>query len=308
MSIRRRLPQSDEQRVRAINSAKNKMDNPGPDGNFLTTPTQTRLDDIYTNFNEAKNEAALALGNQAESTEDVVPKKLNAAKFVSHFIQVFNLGVSRGRYPKAHRAYYQLDINSEAVPPLTSEADITLWGQHIAEGDALRTGVGGDDMENPTAVEVAAAVLLFTNANTGQSTLKDTYDDMLEAIDALRPEADGVIKKVWDEVETFYNEEEAASKRRNAREWGVIYVSDIPLTFHITVTDGNTSLPLEGVLVEMLETGNDVTTNSAGQADLVSNISAEVCTLQFTKAGYGTHMEQVTLTEDTEYNVGVALT
>ena len=75
-------------------------------------------------------------------------------------------------------------------------------------------------------------------------------------MEAQRPEADAVVEKVWDEVETFYNEETPASIRRKAREWGIIYVSDIQLTFNIHAKDSVSNNPIEAVVCELTETGN----------------------------------------------------
>jgi len=65
---------------------------------------------------------------------------------------------------------------------------------------------------------------------------------------ALNEEADGVIKKVWDEVETFYNEEDKESQRANAREWGVVYVTvgQEPATINIELRNISTGTNIPG--------------------------------------------------------------
>ncbi|MEO5569916.1 MAG: hypothetical protein ABIT08_08305 [Bacteroidia bacterium] len=44
--------------------------------------------------------------------------------------------MARGKYPKAIRAHYLIDVNSDAVPPLVTETDITLQGQRIKDDDS----------------------------------------------------------------------------------------------------------------------------------------------------------------------------
>ena len=49
---------------------------------------------------------------------------------------------------------------------------------------------------------------------------------MLEDVEAERPDTDDLILDIWDQVEFFFRKDEASSKRRKAREWGVVYVND----------------------------------------------------------------------------------
>ena len=228
-----------------------------------------------------------ALSLQAGVTSLVDTAKALAKMFTSHFIQVFNFGVARSVYPKADRAYYQLDVNSEALQPLGTEQEILLWGGRIKPGDLARVAAGGAAMSNPTSTEVSAKVLDFKNKNDDQANKKTAYDHSQEAINTLHDEADKVIKKIWDEVETFYNEEEPASKRRKAREWGVVYVSDVPLTFNIHAKDSVSNAAIEGVVCELLQTNNTQTTNASGDCEITSTITGSA-TFQFRHADYVT--------------------
>jgi hypothetical protein len=295
MAIQRRLPKSNETTERALTSAKAKNDSLKSGEKFLTTPTETRLNIIQPAYHNAMKARDNALALQAGSTSLVNKAAATARLFVNHFIQVFNLGVARGKYAKADRAYYELDVNSESVPPLGKEQDITTWGTRIVEGDADRVTAGGADMVNPTAEEVGTAVDDFNDKNSDQSTKKDAYDAAQEAIIALNDEAQKVVRKVWDEIDTYYNEEEPSSKRRKAREWGVVYVSDIMLTFNFTVTDSINHLPLADVLVELPDTGTSATSDGLGKAQLKSTITDEA-TFRFSHPNCITKEQTITLT------------
>jgi hypothetical protein len=281
----RRLPTTDEGRLRALNSGKTKNDSIPLPQQFLTANTKTRLNTMQPQFQTAMQNRGNALAAQGGATTLVNSAFAEGRNYISHFIQVFNFGVARNKYPAAHRAYYQLDMNNDKLPALRSEQDITTWGLRISQGDAARIAAGGVAMANPDVAEVDAAILNFNTVNGSQSTLKDAYDTAQEVVEGLREEADKVIKKVWDEVETFYNEETPASKRRNAREWGVVYMSDIELTFNFEVKDSATNAPIANVEILLEETGNTVNTDAAGIAQMLSKISDE-CNFKFTHADY----------------------
>jgi hypothetical protein len=303
----RKLPQSDPGRNRALTKAKTKNDSIAAPDRFLTAPTQTRLNTEQPVFKTALQNKSNALAAQAASTGTTGGAFARARMFISHFIQVFNLGVVRGVYLAAHRAFYHLDVSSDRVPVLSNEEDITTWGANLHDGDAARIAAGGAAMANPTIAQVDTETGAFNTDNVAQSLLKDALDTAEEAVAAQRAEADKVIKKVWDEVETFYNEEEPSSMRRKAREWGVVYLSDIKLTFHFLTKESAGHTALAGVNVELTETGNEATTGGDGKADMESTISDEA-TFEFSLADYITQQVVVPLPSGTtEFNVTVEL-
>ncbi|MBK5285246.1 MAG: hypothetical protein JJE25_07560, partial [Bacteroidia bacterium] len=268
MGITRRLPQTDDGRDRALTTGKERKDTVTPADMAITPATEARLDIIQPGFQAKMLVRGVALSVQSASTSVVDTAKALAKMFTSHFIQVFNLGVHRGVYPKADRAYYQLDVNSEAVPHMSTEQEILQWGERIKPGNVARLAAGGAAMSNPTEPEVTIKVLDFKTKNEDQANKKTAFDQAQESVEALHSEADKVIKKIWDEVETFYNEEEAPSKRRKAREWGVVYVSDIKLTFNFALNNSADGNPVEAVECELTETNNTVFTNALGTATM----------------------------------------
>jgi len=220
----RRLPLSDEQRIRALNRAKGKVDS-SPDAGFILMPkTITRLNTTQPIFANNMTKRGSALKEQATATLLARKAKEKLRILVSHFIQVFNKGVERGVFQQSHRAFYQLDINSNKVPLLRTENEILRWGKHIIDGDASRVAGGGAPMAMPYTSEVTNAYNDFNTKRSDKSLKKDAYDNAQEDVSDMRKQVDKLILRVWDEVETAFNEEEPSSKRRKAREWGVLYV------------------------------------------------------------------------------------
>ena len=81
-------------------------------------------------------------------------------------------------------------------------------------------------MENPSITEVETAYETFIIEHNAQSGKKDEFDESQETVEDERDDTDDLILDVWDEVEFFFRKDEASSKRRKAREWGVVYIND----------------------------------------------------------------------------------
>lgn len=224
-SINRDFPQTIIDRYEAIALAKNKRDSVPAASNPFTGATDTRLTNMFTDY-DGKRTAIISARQVYSNGTPVKDTAGNSLRlFISHFIQVFNFGVARGKYPAADRTSYDLPVEDSPLPDLSKDSDLLLWANNIVNGDALRVAAGGAPMSNPSAAEVQVAKTAFHTLFDLQSNRKDALDNAQEALEDLLPEADNVIRKVWDELETFYNEETDEGRRENCREWGVIYIT-----------------------------------------------------------------------------------
>ena len=221
--IRRISPETIDTKQEALDLAYNKLNSLLPADNPLSAATSSRLATGLSQMN-AKMEAVM-LAKAAYNANTVIKNEAQMDCFIyaSHFFQVFNLGVKRGVYSAVQRDFFKLPIDSDALPDMDKSADLRLWAKRIVDGDPLRITAGGAAMSNPTTAEVSSRYTNFNTLFTDQSNLKDALDAAQEALEAILPEIDRVIKKVWDELETFYNEESDESRRANCVEWGVVY-------------------------------------------------------------------------------------
>ena len=273
-TLTRKLANSNLGRQAAINTAKDKNDNTAPGTGPLTANTITRLNAMKTSYDAAITAHGNAKAAQTGGTplKDGIIQLLRM--FVSHFIQVFNLGVKRNKYPAAHRSFYQLNVNSDAVPNLDDENNVLLWGNRLVDGNAERLLAGGAAMANPDITEVQGALTNAETAFNNYSTLAENLDAAEESLATLNTEADKLIKRIWDEVETFYGEEEASSKRENARRWGVIYVGTAIATLTGLVKENGIGRPN----TEVTLTKNDLTaiTNAEGRYTLQTTVTGDI--------------------------------
>jgi hypothetical protein len=296
MGVHRNFPNTDVKRNTALFLAKTKKDNTAPAYMALTTNTIARLDVTQVLFSQKIEAKYFALAEQAASTTAKKISQAKTKKLISHFIQGFNNGVGREVLSAPDRAFFHLDINSNSVPSLGKESDITFWGDNLIEGDAIRVAAGGAPMANPTIAELEAEYNIFVNLNSEQSTLKDAYDKAQEAVSNMRVEVDKLILRIWDGVETFYDSEELPSLRRKAREWGVTYVSRHKGVIRGTVTDAANGKPLQSVSVKLIEAEEFTETDAEGNY-LFRTSYTGACTLEFKLENYFTQTFKIEIPE-----------
>ena len=295
-NISRRLPQSNEARKLALERARTKAASPGPDGNFLTASTNTRLTAMTTQYLTVMAGLLLPEAQLRNQTVKKNSYKAMCKMIVSHFLQVFNLGADRNAYPKGDRSFYGMDIEKPKLPKMDTDALILEAANKVVDGDAARVLAGGNPMSNPTAAEVTTLRDTFNTELSLENNYKETYNVAQENVEDLNKEADAVIKKVWDEVDTFYNEHSPSSKRDRARLWGVIYESSGPPT-PITFTLRNALVPatlINGVTVTLLETGKAKTTNADGVCAYPTKVVGEVV-FKFECENYETRQLTITI-------------
>lgn len=220
----RQLPATDNSRLTALRNAKVKADS-NVETCAFTTETKTRLDVFLTQFETELSERSTSLHAQTEATNLHTQNGAKLKLVLSHFLQVFNFGVARGIYQPQDRVFYGLTLNQEELPKLSSHNDTETWANNISEGETARATAGGTAMANPTIADVQAAYDVFKLSKVDQSGKKDAYDKEQEDVDNLRDDADDIILDVWDEVEFTFRKEAASSKRRKAREYGVVYIT-----------------------------------------------------------------------------------
>lgn len=277
VTITRNLPESNPKRLLVLTTAKEKKDGLPPAQNIFTPNTTTRLDAIQPLFATALDGVRSAKGDSIHFTE----QKNNAGKilrmFCSHYLQVFNFGVERGVYPKAARAFFGLDTETGALPDMKTDGDAEQVGKNIATGEADLLSATLPAMSNPSAAEVATALATFKTQLTKHSNGAQALDTEQEAVDALVPEADKVIKKIYDEAEARYNEEEPESQRADCRWWGVQYKSiGDETTLTVQIKHASDHSPYPGLIVRLTEAaGKRLTTNENGEVVFITTLTGE---------------------------------
>ena len=283
----RRLPKSDAQRQMALSTAKRKNDNLPVGTVVISQGVADRLDIADPDFTQKLTLRDVALNLQTLATKAIVTARDALRTAAKQFIKTFNNGVALGTFPAEDRAYYGLPVSQDALPDMSSEEKLDFWCQKIITGDPLRVAAGGTAMAFPTIVEFTAKYNAYEAAKIDQSNKKDAYNAAQEVIEGMREEIDILILNIWDEVEAHFNRGDIASKRRDAREWGVVYVSkdeEISMTGHVTDLEGN---PVPDALVRLVEPDISDETDSNGEYN-IAVVAAGTYTVEVSKEGYQT--------------------
>lgn len=305
MSISRKLPRSSNSRYDALIAAKQKKDSVPAANNALTTATSTRLNNVVALFGNARNTLSVKKAESilATNQKDTLLEKV--AMKNSHYLQVLNMHIAQSIYPEAYRAYYKIDTNSTALPSQKLENEVVAVAQSIIDGEPSMIAGGGAAIPFPKLADIQTGFTALINKQKEQSSKKDATDQAEEAIVMLNTEADAVIKKIWDEVETFWNEHPAESLRKKSREWGVVYISDTQLTnIAGIVKDKDDSSLITAATVTIVSSDESTTTETTGVFTLKTG-TEDAQVVRIEKAGYTTKDINITVLLGKAIDLGV---
>lgn len=311
---RRQLPRTNNDRLTAFRSANAKNAATPPVDSPLTAGTQTALAATLPVYNDLIKTANTARSAQLAATEAVAPLLRSARLWVSHGYQALINACVREEFSRSVLAFYGLASTATANPDLASEQDVMNAGAAFAQGETDRVAAGGDPITFPLPATIATKVAALGTAHQAQSALKTAYDDAQEAIAAKNPDADKLILKLWNEVETAFDTGDKASMRRRAREWGVVYVpspgeapSPDEYSMMGKVTSAANGAPLPDVLLSIDGLGLSVTTDAEGRY-YFATMPPGTYTIKVTLTGYQPQEPSATVVAGTITELDVALT
>ena len=182
---------------------------------------------FLTRLLKESGEVDIAIGAQGTATDNFNAARKRAAIFVSHFYQVYDLGVTRGIYTAAGRSYYGRSITDTAIPDPATEDDLADALESLIKGEADRQTAEGAafvPMSNPSAVEVNAVRTQFNTLRNPKKLALERTDREREDVTSLEPEALELCKDIYDTVEYFFRKDpNDASRRTKCERWGVVY-------------------------------------------------------------------------------------
>ena len=220
----RRLPNTDQARIRALKSAVGKGDVYNVNELAISLNTLSEARNFLSKFEIAHNYYAQCYDNQVKESPKHQSNVKTARLYISHFIQVLNLSVLRSEVNPIHKKLYCLPIDNYNVPDLTSEAAMVEWGKRIIEGERKRTSQGGVPIYNPTIAKVKVHYDIFVDSYERQKALQVLTNRSLEGLATMRTRADELILDIWNQVEEqFRNISPNELRLDKCRDYGVIY-------------------------------------------------------------------------------------
>lgn len=219
----RRLPNTDQARIRALRTAIRMEERNGFSNHILSFKTVLEGKNFLSLFEKQQNIYLQSLQNQVNANKRYQQMISNARMYISHFIQVFNMTVIRGEIKKDHKQLYGLDTDNHTVPDLSTEQAVLDWGKKIIDGENERVKHGGMPIYNPTIARVKVHFDVFREYKTSQKIYQQTTNRNWEEMVALRRKGDDIIIQLWNEIEEHFRELKPYARLTKCREYGVVY-------------------------------------------------------------------------------------
>ena len=220
----RRLPNTDQARLRAIEMALEKGKRIAFKELAFSGQTLEKIQNLYPNLLNSTRQLQAAKQNQFDRSNEYGNIFKKAKLYLMHFVQVLNFAIIREEIKPEVREYYGLDVNSAQVPPLNLEKDVLAWGEQIIGGEQKRCMKGGSPIYSPSIALVKVHYESFKDAFHFQKVLQNNVDRASQRIQDMRDEADAIIQHLWNEVEAKFADLPNEQRLEKAQGYGVTYV------------------------------------------------------------------------------------
>ena len=219
----RRLPNTDQARIRALNSAVRKGDIYNVYDLAVSFKTLSEAGNFLPRFETAQRYYQQCFDNQARANARHQENVKTARLYVSHFIQVLNLAAIRGEIKGGLKELYGLSRDNNAVPDLSNETALLEWGAKIIKGEQERLKRGGIPIYNPTIAKVTVHYDIFVEGYERQRNLQNLTNRSWESLSSMRERADEIILDIWNQVEKKFEHLAGEERLDKCRDYGVIY-------------------------------------------------------------------------------------
>jgi hypothetical protein len=220
----RRLPNTDQARLRALKKA---IEQQGKQANVTDLAINYKLIQearVYlNNFEKTLAQYKQALDSQVSANKNYQHVLRNARLYISHFIQVLNLSITRNEIKKEHKVFYKLDPDNFTVPDLSTENSLIEWGQNLIKGEADRMSKGGTAMFNPTIAKVKVHYDIFKEYKISQKVYQQNTTRYLEIVSRMREAGDHIIQEIWNQIEAKYAHLPPYQRLTACQNYGIIY-------------------------------------------------------------------------------------
>lgn len=219
----RRLPNTDQSRLRALRTAIQKEDKLGYNNHIVAFKTILEAKNFLSQFEKQQLQYQQTLDNQINANKRYQQIIHNARLYISHFIQVFNLAVIRGDIKKEHKLFYGLDPEVHNVPDLSTESSLLQWGKAVVDGENERIRNGGLPIYNPAIAKVKVHYEVFKEYKSTQKIHQNTTTRQWEELVNLRVKGDAIILEIWNQVEEYYKNLSPYDRLEQCKDYGLIY-------------------------------------------------------------------------------------
>jgi len=220
----RRLPNTDSARLKALHVAFTKGRDLPPFKLAYSQGSYSKIQSLIPSYEHALSEHKNSYNLQIEKNKEFHKHLRKAKIYLTHFLQVVNMAISRGELPSNTRSFFDMDEDEKKLPSLQTDEEIIFWGDKLIEGERRRQMKGLSPITNPTIAVVKVHVDKFKDFYNYQNSLKKRYIRAQEDLNEKRRAADQIIQQLWNEVENTFKDLPEELKREKAGDYGLIYV------------------------------------------------------------------------------------
>ena len=217
----RRLPNTDAARIRALKTAIVKKRNSSDYTIFNVNSAKTEM--LLKTFENSQMHYSKSYDAQVEANKKHLKLLKEARLYVSHFIQVLNMCIARGEMKASIKEFYDLAIDSQTVPDISSPENLIEVGTKLVDGEQKRLASGGIPIYNPSIARVKVSFSLFKDAHVAQKVHQQNTNRCLAELSTQRVVIDEILKDIWNQVEESFSSLPEKEKLDKCREYGIIY-------------------------------------------------------------------------------------
>ena len=220
----RRLPNTDSARLRAFKKAIEMSKEIPPFRLAFSMKTLVKIQGFLPLFEHSISHQRQMLVNQNEKAKSNQETARKARLYLTHFLRVMNMAVTRGELPPETRTFYGIASDDSTLPSLATENELVAWGKRIIDGEEYRIRKGYSPVTNPTIAVVKVRYEKFLETRSHCKTVNRRASDCVNKTAGMRQEADELITLLWNEIEASFSSLPEEEKRANAEKYGLVYV------------------------------------------------------------------------------------
>jgi hypothetical protein len=219
----RRLPNTDQARLRALKAALTKAAREIPDNLLFSQKLKLEVSAFLPVFEQSVTQYINAKELQASHGRSLAAAFKNARLYLSHFVQVFNMCVQRGEIKPEQRKLLGLS-DATTMPDMNTEAQLLECGAKIITGEEQRMSSGnGNRIYNPSIAVVKVKYEQFKEIYHKHKDLIVTAQKHQEKVSEMREKANRIILELWNEVEGSFGIVDTDEKRDICIDYGIVY-------------------------------------------------------------------------------------
>ncbi|MFO8001808.1 MAG: hypothetical protein R6U46_11230 [Marinilabilia sp.] len=220
----RRLPNTDQARLRALKKARDKGTGLPPRELPFSQKLLFDIKAFVPHFEQDIQQHQFSRDRQAKFGKSLSDNFKTARMYISHFLQVVNMSIARGELKQNVRTWYGLDEDTRTIPEINTEQQLLEWGRKVIDGEEERMVQGGSRVFNPTIAMVRVKFEKFLETYDFHKDLLKTSQKLHDKVAEQRKEADRLILNTWNEIEEHFSDLEPEAKRQRAGDFGVVYI------------------------------------------------------------------------------------